>query len=351
MFKQIALLSAVCLGLMGCRHSEAQAPVAEAPADIYQYQTYPEQPVYMESPMAYQQAAPQQPQVKMPTSIVVCRSKQCAPAKLSMSKEYIYNTLLHMFDSNAREKALVCTGDANTHACTEEFVSIPVTVGITPAYMYIDDVKITDVSMNDKNTAAMNLILNWGVSYNGQKPTCRPSKTVLFAKNASNVIMEDDGYTCKMTTIGSTTIKTLFAIDYIDIDFGFIGGFYSIGLSGPAYGGGSGYMILRLPKDITMNPKDFLPKEDKTTAASTAAAAPVGTTTAALNASTVPNVSSAIKYNHPSVEYDKAAKRRQESASAMRYSGVEVYPLATKPKTASTENINQLSEYNPQEKE
>ena len=371
MFKQIALLSVVCLGLAGCQYSETPTPV-ETSADAYQNPVVPQQQAAPVNQAAPQQAAPQ-PQLRMPTSIVVCRSKQCAPAKLSTSKEYIYNTLLHMFDSNAREKALVCTGDANTHACTEEFVSIPVTVGITPAYMYIDDVKITDVSMNDKNTAAMNLILNWGVSYNGQTPTCRPSKTVLFAKNVNNVIMEDDGYTCKMTTIGTTTIKTLFAIDYIDIDFGFIGGFYSIGLSGPAYGGGSGYMILRLPKDITLNPKDFLPQEDKeemkvaslqtsstTTDSATKpmaleqnapSARPVTPSSDVESAPYVPapNVTSMIRYNHPSVEYDKAAKRRRESASAARYNGVEVYPLTTsKPKAVSTENVNQLSEYNPQ---
>lgn len=370
MFKQIALLSAACLGLVGCQYSETPTPV-ETSAEAYQSQAYPQQQAAPANEVVPQQQSSQsQPKLRMPTSIVVCRSKQCAPAKLSMSKEYIYNTLLHMFDSNAREKALVCTGDANTHACTEEFVSIPVTVGITPAYMYIDDVKITDVSMNDQNTAAMNLILNWGISYNGQTPTCRPSKTVLFAKNTNNIIMEDDGYTCKMTTIGSTTVKTLFAIDYIDIDFGFIGGFYSIGLSGPAYGGGSGYMILRLPKDITMNPKDFLPQEAKEqiTAASlqpvsaAVAAAPMATETAAHSArsaetsyestQSAPNVSSMIRYNHPSVEYDKAAQRRRQSASAMRYNGVEVYPLATtKPKTETTDDVNQLSDYNPQSSE
>lgn len=197
------------------------------------------------------------PRLKMPQTIVVCRAKQCAPTRLSMAKEYIYNTLLHMFDSNAREKALVCQGNANTHACTEEFVTVPIKVGVTPAYLYIDDVKIADVSISQQNTMALNLLLNWGVSYNGQTPVCRPSKNLLYVKNVDNVIMEDNGYTCKMTTIGNTTVSTMFAIDYIDMDYNYIGGYYSIGLSGPAYGGGSGYMILRLPKDISVEAKDF----------------------------------------------------------------------------------------------
>lgn len=195
--------------------------------------------------------------LKMPQSIVVCRAKQCAPARLAASKEYIYNTLLHMFDSNARQKALICQGNANTHACTEEFIRVPITVGVTPADMYIDDVKIADVSISQRNTMAMNLLLNWGVSYNGQTPVCHPAKNLLYVKNVNNVVMEDNGYICKMTTIGNTTISTMFAIDYIDLDYGYIGGYYSIGLSGPAFGGGSGYMILRLPNDITVEAKDF----------------------------------------------------------------------------------------------
>ena len=95
----------------------------------------------------------------------------------------------------------------------------------------------------------LGLVLNYNVTYNGQTPSCVPAKSLMYVKNVNNIILEDAGYNCKMTTIGQTTIKTLFAIDYIDLDYGFIGGYYSIGFSGPAYGGGSGYMMIRLPKD------------------------------------------------------------------------------------------------------
>lgn len=195
-----------------------------------------------------QRAEVWQPHINMPSSVVVCRSKQCAPAKISMSKEYIYNSLMHLLDNNAQNKALICTADPSSHVCTENYITLPITVGVTPANMYIDDVKITDVSASLGNKS-LNLVLNYNVTYNGQHPTCKPAETLVYVKNSSNIILEDAGYSCKMTTIGNTTIKTLFAIDYIDLDYGYIGGYYSVGLSGPAYGGGSGYMLLRLPKD------------------------------------------------------------------------------------------------------
>ncbi|MBR3501966.1 MAG: hypothetical protein IKO06_03575, partial [Alphaproteobacteria bacterium] len=210
MLKKIGIISALCFGVMGCGLFGTES-IELADAEVEQ-ETLKNQP------------APKIRLKKTPDTIIICRNKQCAPSKLSTSKEYIYNTLLHMLDSNARKKALVCQADANTHSCTEEYISLPITVGITPAYMYIDDVKITDVSLSPKNTAALDLILNWGVSYNGQTPTCRPSKTLLYVNNVNNVVVEDNGYECKMTTIGSSTVKTLFAIDYIDLDYDYIGG-------------------------------------------------------------------------------------------------------------------------------
>lgn len=198
--------------------------------------------------------------IQTPNSVVVCRSKQCAAAKLSMSREYIYNSLLHLFDNNNHKTALVCAASPGSHTCTESFITMPITVGITPAYAYIDSVKITDVSVGKGNTR-LGLILNYNVTYNGQTPDCTPAQSLMYVKNVNNIILEDSGYSCKMTTIGQTTIKTLFAIDYIDLDFGFIGGYYSIGFSGPAYGGGSGYMLLRLPKDAyPLSPELTQPK-------------------------------------------------------------------------------------------
>ena len=185
--------------------------------------------------------------LSMPRSVIVCRSKQCAPIKLSMSKEYIYNSLVQMFQNNNHQKALVCAADVGSHNCFENYVSLPITVGITPAYMYIDSVKISDITVN-KGSRSINMMLNYNVTYNGQTPDCAPDKTLMFVKNADNIVMEDKGYRCKMTTIGTTTIKTLFLVDFIDLDYGFIGGYYSIGLSGPAYGGGSGYMMIRMAK-------------------------------------------------------------------------------------------------------
>ena len=201
--------------------------------------------------------------VHIPDAFIVCRDKQCAPANLSMSSEYIYNSLVSLFQNNNHQTALVCEGSDSTHSCIETYISMPTTVGITPAYSYIDSVKISDVSIN-KGKKSINLLLNYNLTYNGQTPECTPARTLAYVKDAANIIMQDGGYTCKMTTISSTKVSSLFAVDYIDLDYGFIGGYYSIGLSGPAYGGGNGYMLIRLPRDAyPLSPQLQAPKNKK----------------------------------------------------------------------------------------
>ena len=49
-----------------------------------------------------------------------------------------------------------------------------------------------------------------------------------------------------MTTDGLTNVSLLINVDYIDLDFGLIGGYYSLGLQGPAIGGGTGYALFKV---------------------------------------------------------------------------------------------------------
>lgn len=271
-----------------------------------------------------QRAETWQPRIKMPGSVVVCRSKQCAPAKISMSKEYIYNSLLHLLDNNSQSKALICSADAASHVCTENYITLPITVGVTPANMYIDNVKISDISVSLGNKS-LNLLLNYNISYNGQYPVCKPAQTLMYVKNANNIIMEDTGYSCKMTTIGNTTIKTLFAIDYIDLDYGYIGGYYSVGLSGPAFGGGSGYMMLRLPKDAYPLAPVLTSQQD----------------TSPIKAKIQPNVQN----DTPNASaMQKARSKAKAKPKTETYQGVQIFPIAPKKKAPQPQPAAQNSE-------
>lgn len=199
-------------------------------------------------------------------SLVVCRDKQCAPAELMMSREYIFNSLAHLVDNNLDATALLCEANPQAHVCTNPYLTVPAKVGVTPTYVFFDGVKIVDASIV-KGKTALNLALGYNLSYNGQTPTvCKPDTSMLYVKSNNDVVLNGNGFKCDMTSVGTTTIRVMFDVDYIDLDYGYIGGYYSIGLSGPANGGGSGYGLIRLPKDAhPLNPELMKPEENDET--------------------------------------------------------------------------------------
>ncbi len=201
-------------------------------------------------------------------SLIVCRAKQCAPAELSMSREYIFNALAHIVDNNLDATALLCEANPQAHVCTNPYLTVPAKVGVTPAYVFFDGVKVVDASVV-KGKTALNLALGYNLSYNGQTPTvCKPDTAMMYVKSNNDVVLNGNGFKCEMTSVGTTTIRVMFDIDYIDLDYGYIGGYYSIGLSGPANGGGSGYGLIRLPKDAhPLNPELMNQNESENAAA------------------------------------------------------------------------------------
>ena len=201
-------------------------------------------------------------------SLIVCRAKQCAPAELSMSREYIFNALAHIVDNNLDATALLCEANSQAHVCTNPYLTVPAKVGVTPAYVFFDGVKVVDASVV-KGKTALNLALGYNLSYNGQTPTvCKPDTAMMYVKSNNDVVLNGNGFKCEMTSVGTTTIRVMFDIDYIDLDYGYIGGYYSIGLSGPANGGGSGYGLIRLPKDAhPLNPELMNQNEPENAAA------------------------------------------------------------------------------------
>lgn len=252
-FKLCLAVGVVCVASCTSRESEADRSMLTTPPGA-QKSLYSEQSLSAEESQAFVM----QPDVaakvfnkRIPplNSVIVCRDKQCAPAELSMSREYIYNSLAHLTDNNLDATALLCEANAQAHVCVNSYLTVPARIGVTPAYVFFDGVKIIDAS-SVKGSTALNLVLGYNLSYNGQTPSvCKPDKAMLYVKGNNDIVLNGNGFKCDMTSVGTTTVRVMFNVDYIDLDYGYIGGYYSIGLSGPANGGGYGYGMIRLPKD------------------------------------------------------------------------------------------------------
>ena len=86
-------------------------------------------------------------------TVLVCRNKQCAPSELSMSREYIYNSIRQLLDNNLDATALLCEANPQAHVCINPYISVPAKVGVTPAYVFFDGVKLIDGSASNGEAA------------------------------------------------------------------------------------------------------------------------------------------------------------------------------------------------------
>ena len=140
--------------------------------------------------------------------------------------------------------------------------------GATPATVVIDSAKLLGVRLQ-KDDQIVSLSLDYNMHFNAVRPVCQTSTNSLFVKSSDYVLMEDTGYVCKFTTTSDSMISTVYSIDYVDLDYGVIGANYSFGVAGAAYGGGTGYLLMRFQKNaFPSDPKKFvLPKGAQETAA------------------------------------------------------------------------------------
>ena len=156
---------------------------------------------------------------------------------------------------------MICDADPTSRICFENYIQFNIKAGVTPAVVVIDSAKLLSVKLR-KEEQIIDVVLDYNMHYNALRPACLTSRNSLFVKSPDYVLMEDTGYVCKFTTTADSMISTVFAIDYVDLDYGVIGMNYSFGVAGPAYGGGTGYMLMRFQKNaFPSDPKKFvLPK-------------------------------------------------------------------------------------------
>ncbi|MGD9639112.1 MAG: hypothetical protein AB7U85_08655 [Alphaproteobacteria bacterium] len=194
---------------------------------------------------------------RTPDAIMLCRSHQCVATNKLNNREFIFNTLWYFFDTNVYSTVLLCEADEIHHKCYDNFISYPVKAGITPGNIFVDSADLSDVRLL-RAEQKIELIIGYKYYFNGITPSCRPSKTVISVNSPDQIIMEDaTGHECRLTTVGSSVMTTVYSVDFIDLDYGLIGAHYSIGASGTAYGGKVGYILMRFVKDGLSRNKMF----------------------------------------------------------------------------------------------
>ena len=176
--------------------------------------------------------------------MVICRNFGCTRLNDRITRTFLFNSLANMFMMNAHSRVYICEADPFSRDCLQSGISFPVRSGIANAMVKIPKATISQVSVTtglSKATVGM----TYDFLVNGIDRVCEPTIMDLMVPVNSEAVLSNREFACNMTSDGISSVSLIVSLDYIDLDYGILGGYYSLGMQGPTTGGGTGYALFK----------------------------------------------------------------------------------------------------------
>ena len=186
--------------------------------------------------------------------MVICRNFGCTKLNDRITRTFLFNSLANMFMVNAHSRLYICEADPFSRDCLQSGISFPVKAGIANALVKIPKATISQVNISTGLSKA-SVGMTYEFLVNGISRNCEPTVMDIVIPVNSQATLSNREFTCNMTSDGMSNVSLLVNIDYIDLDYGIIGGYYSLGMQGPTTGGGTGYALFKT--EFTTNGTGF----------------------------------------------------------------------------------------------
>ncbi len=176
--------------------------------------------------------------------MIICRNFGCTRLNDKITRTFLFNSLANMFMMNAHSRLYICEADPFSRDCLQSGISFPVRSGIANAMVKIPKATISQVNVStglSKATVGM----TYEFLVNGIDRKCEPTVMDIMVPINSQATLSNREFACNMTSDGFSNVSLLVSIDYIDLDYGILGGYYSLGMQGPTTGGGTGYALFK----------------------------------------------------------------------------------------------------------
>ena len=175
---------------------------------------------------------------------VVCRNFGCTKLNDKITRTFLFNSLANAFMLNSESKVHLCEADPFSRNCLQSGISFPARVGVANALIKIPTATISGVSISAGLSKAT-IGMSYDLLANGIAVRCEPTIVDIVVPLNTQATLSTREFKCNMTADGLSNMSLLMNVDYIDLDYGIIGGYYSIGMQGPTYGGGTGYVLMK----------------------------------------------------------------------------------------------------------
>ena len=176
--------------------------------------------------------------------MVICRNFGCTRLNDRITRTFLFNSLANMFMMNAHSRVYICEADPFSRDCLQSGISFPVRSGIANALVKIPKATVSQVSVStglSKATVGM----TYEFLVNGIDRVCEPTIMDIMVPINSEAVLSNREFACNMTSDGISSVSLMISLDYIDLDYGILGGYYSLGMQGPTTGGGTGYALFK----------------------------------------------------------------------------------------------------------
>lgn len=175
---------------------------------------------------------------------VICRNFNCTRLNDRITRTFLFNSLANMLQTNQHSRLYICEADPFSRSCLQSGISFPVRSGIANAMVKIPKATISQVNLSTGLSRA-SADVNYDIFINGIQRVCEPTVMDISVPNNAQATLTNREFSCNLTSDGMANISLLFNVDYIDLDYGLIGGYYSLGVQGPTIGSGSGYLVFK----------------------------------------------------------------------------------------------------------
>ncbi|MCQ2582246.1 MAG: hypothetical protein MJ170_04750 [Alphaproteobacteria bacterium] len=186
--------------------------------------------------------------------MVICRNFGCTYLNDRITKTFLFNSLANMFMMNAHSRMFICEADPFSRDCLQSGISLPVRSGIANAMVKIPKATISQVNLSTGLSRAT-VGMTYDFLVNGINRKCEQTIMDIVVPVNSQATLVNREFACNMTSDGISSVSLLVNIDYIDLDYGILGGYYSLGVQGPTTGGATGYALFKT--EFTNNGTQF----------------------------------------------------------------------------------------------
>lgn len=177
-------------------------------------------------------------------TVVVCRNRQCTAAYKTMTREFLYTKIGSLLENNIGKKVLFCDADPGSRACTSDALQFYVRAGVSNGIAQVPSARVLDSHMLP-DLRTFQIIMDYEVILNNTYPECKSARATVSVISPEKVNMEVPGFECRFTKTGTTVLSALYNIDYVDMDYGIMGAYYTMGAGQTSKGGRTGYMLMR----------------------------------------------------------------------------------------------------------